>query len=65
MRVVNNFSQLAGWISDADRAVFRPTNVPLHVFEEGKNKGKLDWRRVTDVEITGVGDFHNHKRGLQ
>jgi hypothetical protein len=49
---------IAGWISDKDRIVIKPTNNPLPVFEEGKNKGKLAWALVTDVEIVGVGNFH-------
>jgi hypothetical protein len=51
---------IAGSISDKDRVVFKPANNPLPIFEEGKNKGKLDWSRVTVVEITGVGNFHKN-----
>lgn len=37
-----------------DRLVFRPANVPLPVDESGR----LDWSKVTEVEIVAIGDYH-------
>lgn len=37
-----------------DRLAFRAANSPL----PKKQDGGLDWRRVTHVEIAGIGDYH-------
>jgi proteic killer suppression protein len=50
-----NFSgHLALDLEHPDRLVFKPTNQPLPV----DGSGRLDWSKVTKVEIVGIGDYH-------
>jgi len=37
-----------------DRLAFRPANSPL----PKKPDGGLDWSKVTQIEVVGIGDYH-------
>lgn len=37
-----------------DRLVFRPDHAPLPVDEHGR----LDWVKVTKIEVVAIGDYH-------
>lgn len=37
------------------RLVFKPANEPMPV----DASGRLDWSKVTEVEVIGIGDYHS------
>jgi proteic killer suppression protein len=45
---------LAVNLEHPDRLAFKPANSPL----PEKEDGGLDWSRVTQIEIVGIGDYH-------
>jgi proteic killer suppression protein len=50
----NLSGHLAMDLEHPDRLVFKPANQPLPV----DGSGRLDWSKVTKVEIVGIGDYH-------
>lgn len=54
----NRSGQFAVDLVHPDRLVFKPSNDPLPV----KPDGGLDVARVTEIEVVGIGDYHQDRR---